>query len=102
MKALVILAILAVIVIIIGLFCVAIVMHSEDYDCGELRRGQMPERAVGEEFKIHGITYQVQECAGCGMCSLNNGNCVSFLKITGCCSPRQRSDGKSVVFVKVQ
>lgn len=62
------------------------------------------ERKIGDIFKIKDKKYKVVEAPNTGFCD----GCIwekeleCFFESTGSCSPRNRKDGESVIFVEVE
>ena len=71
------------------------------------------ERKIGEIFEYNGEWYQCVEGYSCNDCAFNNDNCeereritlknkLTKEEITGLCTSKLRSDGKSVIFKKLE
>ena len=71
------------------------------------------ERKIGEIFKYNGEWYQCVIGYSCNDCAFNNDNCeereritlknkLTKEEITGLCTSKLRSDGKSVIFKKLE
>ena len=57
-------------------------------------------RKIGEIFEYNGEWYQCVESSGCALCAFNETDCNDI--DTGSCEVNRRSDGKSVVFRKLE
>ena len=58
------------------------------------------ERKIGEIFEFNGEWYQCVESPDCELCAFNETNCNDI--DTGNCARYKRSDGKSVIFKKLE
>ena len=58
------------------------------------------ERKIGEIFKHGDEWYQCVESSGCALCAFNETDCNDI--DTGSCEVNSRSDGKSVVFKRLE
>ena len=58
------------------------------------------ERKIGEIFKHGDEWYQCVESSGCALCAFNETDCNDI--DTGSCEVSSRSDGKSVVFKRLE
>ena len=60
------------------------------------------ERKVGEIFEYNGEWYQCTPSNGCEGCAFYNRNCDDIRSIRGECIIKARSDGKPVIFKKLE
>ena len=63
------------------------------------------ERQIGERFDFGGVTLEVVESGACKGCLFFKGflHCDGHdMEVTGDCGPVNRSDNKSVKFLKVE
>lgn len=60
------------------------------------------ERKVGEIFKYNGEWYQCTPSNDCKVCAFYNINCDDIRSIRGECIIKARSDGKNVIFKKLE
>ena len=58
---------------------------------------------IGETFEFKAKSYVVREGEGCKGCAFLNGHCNArrYTDFIGKCSPSERTDHKSVIFVQV-
>lgn len=56
------------------------------------------EQKIGEIFEYDDEYFQCVESSGCALCAFNEADCNDM----GCCEVNSRSDGKSVVFKKLE